>query len=1254
VCGKRKRRRKTKKKDKGESGWSCNLAHFNPRGLRSKAPFLKAKLTGLGVVFCGIAESQTYRAKDISDENYVWDPGVENRPSPSQPHPPGGIGGLVSRDVSHSTVASSKYSVWARLEMEGGVPIFICECYFPHSAQTRQHRAAWREISERAKEYGEVGHVVVMGDFNAHTGINGGITDAAGRMLTRNAAQLDLTILNGTDICDGGHTRVMEGAGGCTTATTIDFMMVSRALLPHVTDMTVINDRMSSDHHMLVLRLRGLRTSPGAGVKLRSVWRVEDIPHYKDPDYKAVVCAYQEAFRAWHRSTKATMASLEAGVAEEGDSFEKSFQMCLDAVSLEQIGRKLIGPSSSGLMTQQIKALNAARAGREKELQRVQADRSSSEFERTEAVQSYRRAKAAVQKAVGARQEELELQIFRQIESTQSDSKLFWSHVTKISGGLLGSVSPPPMASNAEGEVMTDPLEVLKVWKEFSSRIANPGPEDEFIYDEEHKTATEQRLWELRADPIFQATLDGPITRQEVFDAIRKLKAGKAPGVDGITTTILKMAADAVGSSKLKGENHVVDSLVLLFNFVFDNETWPDRWATGIIFPLYKQDSRLDPGNYRPITLLSVIGKLFGSVIECRLSTWAEGGYVLADEQGGFRRCRGTPDLIFLLREIILTRKLRGQCTLTTFIDARKAYDTVWREGNYVRLHDMGVRGKLWRQLQAMSSDPKSKVRLPFGETDYFRVSRGVAQGAVESPFLYACFINGLAEELKSKGLGIVIAGKPTPLLMYADDVVLLAGSVEELRAMNDVVSEYARRNRYRLNGDKSAVMAFNADSTTALQVQAEPWRLSGEIVKIKDSYKYLGVDVLENVTNWEPYLNRAIAKARRVTEDLEWACRRAGGLRPRSAAALWKAMVRPILEYSAEIWAGDITKSAAARAESVQTNFARSMMGLLGCQSISNDSLRAEMGMEKLSSRWAKLRLGYWRRLHVASSERTLTAVAALRHRHVMWEYKGADVGWMGTARDLLIKHGMYSHWLNPNLCATQSKEQWKDVVYEAVEGIEDEALRTRFAGMAGAAAATYCRIKNWDKTPADLAVMRGEEDLRGAQVIEPYLDGRAEPVGTRLKLMCRLGCLPTMARVAREENMYPEHGYCRMCDSGAIEDIQHLLLACPSYERHRVKMINVVDRALIQAGKEPLGNQCQGDQADTLLGRSTGVAVADGSIGNSVTRFLKKSWRQRKWLTSSLNAMFGRQDTVWALRAHGDKCRLATPAPNSGWRGR
>ena len=82
-----------------------------------------------------------------------------------------------------------------------------------------------------------------------------------------------------------------------------------------------------------------------------------------------------------------------------------------------------------------------------------------------------------------------------------------------------------------------------------------------------------------------------------------------------------------------------------------------------------------------------------------------------------------------------------------------------------------------------MSKGPQSKIRLPFGETQWFKITRGVAQGAVESSFLYSCFINSLAGELKDKGLGIQIAGVITPLLLYADDIVLLANSIAELRA---------------------------------------------------------------------------------------------------------------------------------------------------------------------------------------------------------------------------------------------------------------------------------------------------------------------------------------------------------------------------------------------------------------------------------------------------------------------------------------
>ena len=94
---------------------------------------------------------------------------------------------------------------------------------------------------------------------------------------------------------------------------------------------------------------------------------------------------------------------------------------------------------------------------------------------------------------------------------------------------------------------------------------------------------------------------------------------------------------------------------------------------SGIIFPLYKEGSRMEPGNYRPITLLSCVGKLFGSIVEKRLSDWSEATGMIVDHQGGFRRERGAPDQIFVFREILSSRKERELSTLMSYVDCRKA-----------------------------------------------------------------------------------------------------------------------------------------------------------------------------------------------------------------------------------------------------------------------------------------------------------------------------------------------------------------------------------------------------------------------------------------------------------------------------------------------------------------------------------------------------------------------------------------------------
>ena len=1230
---------------------------FNAQGVVPKEPLLKSFLHEKGACFCGISESHTYRNHTLSCTRWIWDPGIENRPNLSQPHPKGGIGCLISRSLVTSQVRQGKFSMWTRIESQGNHPLFVATCYFPHSTETRLHAKAWDEIEEGVNEYKQTGHVIIFGDFNAHAGCNGDpLTDTAGRLLRARTGSdgMGLHILNDHPECKGMFTREAIFRDE-TRKTTIDYVIVSPSLLPFVEAMEIHPDTLTSDHKPILLHLRGLHPSKSTRQLRREVWKVENIPHDQE-GLATFAKAYRTAFKSWIKQTKSMISALEAVETDTqrlADLVEWSFQIQLDKVSLEQVGRKSVGPSSTPTMTRSIKLLNKQRLNCEAILKEVMHNPSSTSEEKLKAVKVYRSAKAAVLRASTLKRRELDDQTFRQIEEKQADTKLFWTRVKNSSGALRDSVSPPQMALNAEGDTVTDPVEVLRTWRQLCLEIANSTPEEEGIYNDDYKLFVEARLELLQTLELHQPELDGPISDEEIFQAIRKLNMGKAGGIDGILASILKPAAGAVGTNKKAHVNEVVEALSLLFNFVFKHEVWPERWGRGIIFPLYKEDSRLDPGNYRPITLLSTVGKLFGSIVENRLSTWSEKHNVLSDHQGGFRRGRGTPDLIFLLREIILARKSNGAATFTTFIDARKAFDTVWREGNYVRLHDLGVRGKMWRQLQAMNRDRQSKIRLPFGETEWFRISRGVAQGAVESPWLYACFINGLAEDMAHRNLGIHIGGRHVPLLMYADDIVLLAGSASELQLMNDVATAHARRNRYRHNGKKSAVMLFCADRETRAAFTEADWSLSGEKVEVKTKYKYLGTDLLTTVSNWRPYFTKVLAKATRISQDLSHLCHRDAGLRPRSVATLWKAIVRPVLEYAAEIWAGDLPTDLANRAESLQTSFLRSILGLNGCQSIPLDFLRAETGMEKLSSRWDKLRLGYYHRLCNAGPERTLRSVADLRRAHWRWGDRPGTRGWMHGTHTLLARLGLDRFWQYPSTCARIDKLYWKKLAHEVVEDAEDAARGHRLAAMRSLSAARYARIKRWNKTPPDFAVFSGEVDRRGSLVCEQYLDDNADTVGRKLKLMCRAGCLPTLKRVGREERWDEQRTQCMMCSrEGAIENMEHVIISCNAYTQHRQALFRGIDAVFRSEPKNSFHNATcanMGHEAllDLLLGGSSGVAAVDHKVDRLAKRFLRKVWRTRKPLTLALNSVLRREDTPWAYK----RTRSAYPfSPGSG----
>jgi hypothetical protein len=1281
------------------------LVFWNPRGLTNKATEFKGYLGELDAAYAGISESQTYKdGLTLSDGEWRWDAGAEGRPTEKGGGGVArGIGALVNTNLTQaSVIRTGKYTLWHRLELEGGgKPLAVGTGYFPKAQDVKGHVAANKELSADFACLIELGYRMVFGgDLNAHIGANGDATpvDAAGRMLLETLDWAGMVMVNTMPgKCTGGPSRVQVLKDG-QQESTIDYAVCSADLTPHVRGMRITDRQMGSDHRILVLTLSNLGLKAPVVQGMREVWKIDSIP--SPPDDWSWVGASRARFQRWLSHTTSlvqTATATGSDASTMGNLLDWSFQLALDEVAAEQLGTKWVGPKGPAILSAAGRAAVEQRELCQDVMKWVMKDSSASEEVRREARVQFLAASRSVLAVAEQTRRIAEVRLFRDVESKQGDSKEFWGKFRAVRNSIVVNKSPPPVATNADGVTVTDPIAVLKAWRDFSASIASTdfaGTTEEGIYDEEHRVEVESNLAWLRLVRVHQPELDRPFTAQEVFVAIRKLRMGSAPGEDGILADIIKTAADAVNNSKLRAGNTVVDAMTLLFNFMFTNEVWPERWSTGVITPLFKDGSRLDPSNYRPITLLSIMGKLFGSVVNARLAAFSEATDSISDEQGGFRRARGTPDQILILREVLASRKERGQSTYATYIDARKAYDTVWREQAYSRVHASGVQGKLWRQLQNMHGNLTRRVRHPLGLTDPFDVKRGVAQGAVESPWLYSNFIDGLARELKAAGLGIWIAGRQVPLLMYADDIILLARSEAELTHMNSVVSAFAQRNRFQFNGSKSAVMVFNVTAVEKARCKAGHWELFGETVLVKDTYVYLGTVVPEDDASWKDHVDAAIAKAQRRSADLLWVCRGDKGIRSRTAVTLWQSLVRPLLEYAAELWGGAISKDQEQRAELVQTTFLRGTLGLhRNGSGVSNHVVRAETGCERLRDRWAKLQLGYWRRVFVAPANRLLRVVVSFRHkeRRMSGGVFGRR-GWLPQVERTLTRVGMHRYWLGPTATALLPAGAWRDKVYKAVDSASDktraiEMLEQRSSRL-------YTEVKEWGVNPSEYSFSVGETDRLGQHVPERYLDDRDDLKGTRLKMLSRMGCLPLMNRVGREQRpAWPkERRVCLACNICELEDVAHFVLRCPAYAHHRQRMLADIVSVALKMSSAGVGAGDGGDDGEggvgdggggggddgaddgsavgggsgsggggggcgdgggggrplltlsdmqgpeclpIILGKRIGVPRLENRIDRATKRYLRKAWNTRGRLTRAINATLGTNYDVFTAAA-------------------
>jgi hypothetical protein len=426
---------------------------------------------------------------------------------------------------------------------------------------------------------------------------------------------------------------------------------------------------------------------------------------------------------------------------------------------------------------------------------------------------------------------------------------------------------------------------------------------------------------------LTQDKLEDLITEEcDIRRCLLKLDPKKAFGPDGVSPRLLK-----------EGANQLAPVLNKLFNKSLSTGIYPKLWKRANVIPIHKKKDKALISNYRPVSLLSSVGKVMEKLIFYKLCAYFKGNYLISIWQSGFIPGHSTTTHLVEIYHSFCQSVSDGKEVRVVFCVVSRSFDRVWHKGLLFKLEKCGISGSLLEWLKNYLQDRYQRVVINGQLSTWKQTVAGVPQGSVLGPLLFLIFINDITYVIQH--CKIRLYADDTTLFIEVDDRVRAAEQIDEdLKAMSDWANTW--------------LVKFSPPKTESLIISNKrrlhehpPIYMDGSVLREVTKHKHVGVTLSRNLA-WHDHICDIEKRARSVLVRLS---QFKYTLDRRSLERVYLSCIRPILEYADVAWAFS-NQADFQKLDMIKKDAARVVTGATA--RCNTHSLMIDVGWPSLASR--------------------------------------------------------------------------------------------------------------------------------------------------------------------------------------------------------------------------------------------------------------------------------------------------------------